>query len=213
MLAQRNAANRSGTIPAVYDRFKQTGRIDAFRLQWKPGELPEPNCAWDSDVAKWVGAAAYSLMTNPDPRLEKLLDEVVDLIIGAQQPDGYLSLYYTMVEPEGRWKNLRDTHELYCAGHLFEAAVAHHKATGSRKLLEAMERYADYIYRVFGSGDGQKRGYCGHEEVELALVKLYEATGDDRYLKLAEYFVVERGATPHYFDQEAIARGDDPKDY
>ena len=101
-----------------------------------------------------------------------------------------------MKEPGRRWVNLRDNHELYCAGHLFEAAVAHYEATGKRSLLDVMCRYADYIGQVFGRGDGQKRGYCGHEEIELALVKLAEATRDDKYLRLAQYFVDERGRQP-----------------
>lgn len=137
-----------------------------------------------------------------------MLDEAIDLIISAQQPDGYLNIYFTVVEPEKRWTNLRDQHELYCAGHLMEAAVAHFRATGSRKFLDAMCRYADYIASVFGVEPGKKRGYCGHPEIELALVKLYEATGEERYLKLSEYFVEEHGQQPHYFDIEAAERGE-----
>ena len=167
----------------------------------------------DSDVAKWVEGTAYAIADQPDPKIEAMLDEVTDLIIGAQQPDGYLNTYFTLVAPEKRWKNLRDDHELYCAGHLIEAAVAHYRATGNPKLLDALCRYADYIDSVFGADPGKKRGYCGHEEIELALVKLYEVTGNERYLKLATYFVDERGQQPHYFTQEAIERGEDPKSY
>ncbi|MGH2523049.1 MAG: glycoside hydrolase family 127 protein, partial [Anaerolineales bacterium] len=112
-----------------------------------------------------------------------------------------------------RFTNLRDEHELYCAGHLVEAAVAHHQATGKRSLLDALRRYADYIGAVFGREAGKLRGYCGHEEIELALVKLHQATGEPRYLKLAQYFVDERGQQPHYFDFEAEARGADPRAY
>ena len=144
------------------------------------------------------------------PALDALLDEVIALIAAAQQPDGYLNVHFTVVEPEKRWSNLRDWHELYCAGHLIEAAVAHYQATGKRSLLDVLCRYADYIISVFGTGAGQKRGYPGHEEIELALVKLGRVTGNAKYLALARYFVDERGRQPHYYDQEALARGDDP---
>lgn len=204
----RLQTNRQVTLPTVYRHCQETGRIDAFRLNWKPGQPNPPHIFWDSDVAKWVEAASYSLATHPDPDLARQLDEVVDLIISAQQPDGYLNTHYTVVEPDKRWTNLRDCHELYCAGHLIEAAVAHFQATGQRKLLDALCRYADYIGQTFGPD--KKRGYCGHEEIELALVKLYRVTGERRYLDLARYFVDERGRQPHYFDIEAAARCEDP---
>ena len=150
---------------------KETGRIDAFDLTWKPGDEPVPHYFWDSDVAKWIEAASYSLAAHPDPDLDQLLDEVIEKIAGAQQPDGYLNVYFTVVEPEKRWKNLGMWHELYCAGHLMEAAVAHYEATGKRRLLDVMCRYADYIASVFGPNPGQRYGAPGHEEIELALVK------------------------------------------
>ena len=206
--APRITANRERTLPAEYRQCLETGRIDAFRLRWKPGMPNEPHIFWDSDVAKWIEAASYSLAAHPDPALAALVDEVAALIAAAQQPDGYLNTHYTQVEPQNRWTNLRDNHELYCAGHLIEAAVAHYQATGSRVLLDTLCRYADYIATVFGTGAGQQRGYCGHEEIELALVKLYHATGETRYLRLAQYFIDARGQQPHYFDQEAEARGD-----
>ncbi len=205
--------NRIITLPDVYQKCKKTGRIDAFKLNWKPGKPNPPHVFWDSDVAKWIEGAAYSLATHPDPKLEKLLTGVVDLIVKAQQPDGYLNVHFTLVEPEKRWANLRDNHELYCAGHLMEAAVAHYEATGKRDFLDAMCRYADHIYLVFGRGKGKRRGYPGHEEIELALMKLYRATGEQRYLDLDRYFVDERGRKPLYFDIEARARGEDPKQY
>ncbi len=209
--APRLRANRERTIPHVYRKLKEIGCIDAFKLDWKPGKEPVPHVFWDSDVAKWVEAASYSIAGQPDPALERLLDEVVSLIASAQQPDGYLNCHFTVVEPDKRWTNLRDLHELYCAGHLIEAAVAHYQATGKRTLLDAMCRYADYIGTVFGPEPGQRRGYCGHEEIELALVKLYRVTGEERYLRLARYFVEERGRRPHYYDEEALARGEDPE--
>jgi len=211
--APRLQVNREQTLPAEYRQCKETGRIDAFALDWQPGIEPVPHIFWDSDVAKWVEAASYSLATHPDTALAEQLDDVVDLIISAQQPDGYLNIYYTVVEPEKRWSNLRDCHELYCAGHLIESAVAHFQATGNRRLLNAMCRYADYIASVFGAEPGKKRGYCGHEEIELALVKLYHATGEERYLQLSRYFVDERGRQPHYYDLETRARGEAPEDY
>jgi hypothetical protein len=117
------------------------------------------------------------------------------------------------MQPGLRWTNLRDCHELYCAGHLIEGAVAYYQATGKRKLLDVMCRYADHIDTMFGPEPDKKKGYCGHEEIELALVKLARVTGNDRYMKLAKYFIDQRGQQPHYFDEEARARGADPKDF
>ena len=208
--APRIETNRKATLPVEYRQCKDTGRIDAFRLDWKPGQPNPPHIFWDSDVAKWVEAAAYSIETTPNPDVAKMLDEVVDLICGAQQPDGYLNCHFTVVEPQKRWSNLALNHELYCAGHLMEAAVAHYRATGNRKMLDCLCRYADYIDSVFGAERGKKRGYPGHEEIELALVKLFRTTGNRKYLKLSMYFVDERGRdNPHYYDEEAKAAGKD----
>jgi len=205
--APRLRLNRERTIPYQYEQCKETGRIDALRLDWRPGQEPVPHIFWESDVAKWLEAASYSLATHPDPELDALVDGTIALLAGAQQPDGYLNVYFTVVKPGRRWTDLRDAHELYCAGHLIEAGVAHYQATGKTALLDVVRRYADHIDTVFGTGPGQKRGYCGHEEIELALVKLYRATGEDRYLRLARYFVDERGTRPYYFDLEAADRG------
>ena len=204
---------REVTLPIQYEQCKKTGRINAWKLDWREGQPRKPHIFWDSDVAKWIEAAGYSLSRHPDKKLEKLVDGVIDLIAEAQQPDGYLNVYFTAVEPAARWSNLRDRHELYCAGHLMEAAVAYYEGTGKRKLLEVLCRYADYLCLVFGPGKGQLRGYPGHEETELALFKLYQATGEKRYLGLAEFFVNERGARPHYFVKEAKARGEDLSKY
>jgi len=156
----------------------------------------------DSDLYKWLEAAAYALRLKPDPELERIADDVIGLIGKAQQADGYLNTYFTIREPDKRWTNLYEAHELYCAGHLFEAAVAYFETTGKRRLLDIACRFADLIDRTFGPGEGQLRAYCGHPEIELALVKLYGATGEERYLKLSKFFVDERGKQPNYFIAE-----------
>ncbi|MDP4097274.1 glycoside hydrolase family 127 protein [Paenibacillus sp. P96] len=157
----------------------------------------------DSDLGKWLETVGFILSRERDPELEKTADEVIDLLERAQQPDGYLNTYYTVKHPGERWTNLRDNHELYCAGHLMEAAVSYVQATGKRKFLDIMARYADYIGTVFGPGPDQMQGYDGHPEIELALVKMYEATGQVKYLELSSFFVDQRGQQPHFFDQEA----------
>ena len=209
----RIKANRDQTIPCNYRQCKETGRIDALKLEWKPGQPNPPHIFWESDVAKFLEAASYSLKTHPDADLEAKVDEVIGLLQSAQQADGYLNAHFTVVRPGKRWTNLRDDHELYCAGHLIEAGVAHFEATGKRTLLDVCCRYADCIAATFGADAGKKRGYCGHPEIELALVKLYRATGEKRFLDLCRYFIDERGRTPNYYDAEAQARGDDPKSY
>ena len=145
-----------------------------------------------------------------DADIEAKIDAIVDDLARAQSPDGYLNCWYNGREPDKRWTNLRDNHELYNAGHLLEGAIAYFRATGRRRFLDVMERYIDHIAATFGRGPGQKRGYDGHQEIELALVKLYRLTGDRRRLDLAAYFIDERGRQPHYFTEEAIARGEDP---
>src|SRR5262249_51190643 len=165
---------------------------------------------WDSDLAKSIETIAYTLARKPNPALEARVDEIIDMYELLQAEDGYLNAWFLRVQPGRRWTNLRDHHELYCAGHLMEGAVAYHQATGKRKFLDIMSRYADYMIKVFGHGEGQIRGYCGHEEVELALVKLARVTGEKKYLDLAKYFIDERGVEPHYFTEEAIRDGRDP---
>lgn len=208
--------NRERTIPHIYEQCRRSGRLDALHGAW-PQELVDrgtrgdiAHLFWDSDVAKWIEAASYSLATHPDPQLDALVDEVIAHLALGQQPDGYLNSWFAAVEPQKRWTNLRDWHELYNAGHLIEAGVAHFQATGKRTLLDVVRRYADYIDSLFGTAPGKRRGYCGHPEIELALVRLYHATGEQRYLDLARYFVDERGREPYYFDQEAVERGENP---
>ena len=162
----------------------------------------------DSDVGKWLEAVAYSLTNHKDAELEALADEAIDMIASAQQEDGYLDTYFLVKEPHNRWKCLRDCHELYCAGHLLEGAVAYYQATGKDKFLNVMRRYMDYIASVFGPNEGQLHGYPGHEEIELALCKLYDLCGEEKYLRLAKYFIDERGSEPNYFIEELKTRGD-----
>lgn len=156
----------------------------------------------DTDVAKWLEAVAYSLASDPDEELEKTADEVIDLIGKAQCEDGYINTYWTLVEPEKRWTNLTEGHELYTAGHLLEAAVAYYQTTGKRKFLDIMCRFADLICDTFGEKEGQIHGYPGHQEIELALVKLYYVTGERKYLETAKYFIEARGVGENYFLKE-----------
>jgi DUF1680 family protein len=209
--APRQEINRTVTIPHMYQMCMESGRIPAFDLNFV---RPVPSSVLlifgDSDAAKWLEAACYALSTKADPQLSALVDQVADKIVHAQQPDGYLNTHFIVAQPEMRWKNLRDWHEMYCAGHLIEAAIAHHQATGNPKLLNALCRFADHIDQHFGREPGKRRGYDGHPEAELALVRLYHATGEAKYLRLAQYLVEERGQAPNYFDLEARQRGDDP---
>ncbi len=217
----RLRTNRADTLAHLYRELHRVGSIDAFRPDWQwPPEATQrhawggtPTMFWDSDVGKWLEAASYSLATHPDPQLDALLDEVIANIGQAQHADGYLNTWFTSVDPQNRWKNLRDWHELYCAGHLMEAGVAHWEATGKRSLLDIVARYADHIADRFGTETEKLQGYCGHPEIELALVKLARATGEERYLELSRYFVEQRGQQPHFFDDEARARGDNPDDF
>ena len=154
----------------------------------------------DSDVAKWLEAAAYSLTISPDPELRSRAEAVIGLIGRAQQPDGYLNTYFTIKEPERRWQNLRECHELYCAGHMFEAAAAWFESTGDRSLLDISLKMADHIYDRFIT-DGCE-GVPGHQEVELGLLRLHRVTGEEKYLELARHFIDTRGQNPDFFGQE-----------
>lgn len=211
------------TVRTLFDRCIAAGMLDQVDPARPNPGLRQPfldssptvttQMFWDCDLAKSVEAAAYALFRRPDPEMEARIDAVVDAYARLQAPDGYLNSWYLRMEPEKRWTNLRDCHELYDAGHLMEASVAYYHATGKRRFLDIMARYADHIAAVFGPDAGRKRGYCGHPEIELALVRLARATGEQRYLDLARYFVDERGRQPSYYDAEAVARGDDPGRY
>lgn len=161
----------------------------------------------DSDVAKWLEAVGYLLQTKPDPELEKIADEMIDIIAKAQWPDGYLNTYFTIKEPGRRYTNLAECHELYVAGHMIEAAVAYYEATGKRKILDVVCKLADHIDTLFGNEPGKLAGYDGHQEIELALVKLYRVTNNEKYLKLSQYFIDQRGQQPHFYTEEFEKRG------
>ncbi|WP_099470195.1 glycoside hydrolase family 127 protein [Konateibacter massiliensis] len=156
----------------------------------------------DTDVAKWLEAVAYTLAAERDQELEKLADETIALIGRAQQKDGYLNTYYTIKEPTRRWSNLKEGHELYTAGHMIEAAVAYYEATGKDEFLKIVSRFADLICEKFGPDEGQCHGYPGHQEIELALVKLSKVTGKKEYVRLAKYFIDQRGVGDNYFLEE-----------
>lgn len=163
----------------------------------------------DSDLYKWMETTAFSLSVEKNEEWEKTLDEVIDLIAEAQEEDGYLDTYYTVNHPDQKWTNLKSEHELYCAGHLMEAAAAYYDATGKTKILDIVSRLTDHIASVLGKEEGKKAGYPGHPEIELALMKLYRITKDEKYLELCKFFIDERGRqNPHYYDVEKEARND-----
>lgn len=193
--------NRRVSLPYQYEQLKASGVLDNFlRVAGKAdGEFAGPY--WmDTDAYKWLEAACYSLTTHPDPQLEVKIAEVISIIADAQEEDGYLNTYFQWVEPEKKWTNLGMGHELYCAGHLIQAAVAHANATGKTSLLEIARRFADHIDRVFGPV--KRQGLPGHEVIEMALVELYRLTGEARYLRLAQYFIDQRGNPDHRFQWE-----------
>ncbi|MCY3782023.1 MAG: glycoside hydrolase family 127 protein, partial [Chloroflexi bacterium] len=215
---ERQAVNREATIPAIYRKLEETGRVASWAMGGPASPPPSHErigvrVFWDSDSGKWLESAAYSLATHPDRELEATADALIEAIAKAQFDDGYLNTYFPVHFPEGQWANLRDNHEMYNAGHLMEAAVAYHQATGKRKLLDALARFSDHIAANFGAKEGKRRGYPGHPEIELALVKMFRETGEKRFLDLASYFVDERGQAPHYYDQEAHDRGESPDNY
>ncbi|HAT53837.1 MAG TPA: hypothetical protein DCW31_01045, partial [Lactobacillus sp.] len=161
----------------------------------------------DTDVYKWLEAAAYSFSYQPDQALKTITDALVDLIADAQEDSGYLSTLFQIDEPKRKFKRLQQSHELYTMGHYIEAGVAYYKATNSVKALTIAVKMADCICQNFGPDSNQIHGYDGHPEIELALVKLYEVTDDQRYLNMAHYFLNERGVDPDFFDKQNEADG------
>ena len=196
-LYEKQELNTKTTIHAVYDRFHETGRITAFKFGFPEKDPVQPHFFWDSDVAKWMEGAAYILRRESHPDLEAKVDEIVEDIERNQCEDGYFNIFFTVVQPENRWAN-RDWHELYCAGHLMEAAVAYAEATGKTKFLSCMEKYADYIAKVFMEEHSATFHTPGHEEIELALVKMYRYTGKKKYLDMAAHFINTRGTVEEF---------------
>ena len=180
------------TAKAVYDRFAETHRFSALECKWKEGEPNRPHIFWDSDVAKWIEGVAYMLEKQELPELEAICDEAIANIINNADENGYFNSHFLVNEQDKRF-TFRSHHELYCAGHLIEAAIAYDKATGKGDFLKAMCKYADYIERIFKIEDSAAFRTQGHPELELALVKLYRYTGEKRYLELSKYFIDERG--------------------
>ncbi|WWD18867.1 hypothetical protein CI109_103322 [Kwoniella shandongensis] len=209
-----------GKIRALYservlktqlDQLRKQGSYNAFKLGWHPkyeinrvyggkcGMITPPTLFWDSDVGKWIEAACYFL-SSPDgkrsshaPEFISAIDELIDMMGKAQQPDGYLNIYFTVVDKAGKLKNLRDMHEMYNCGHLLEAALAHHRYTGSRKFLNIMLKYIDLLMKTFGPAKDQRHGYPGHPELELAVLRLYSETKDPRHYTFGKYLVSARG--------------------
>ena len=190
--SHKQEINRQVSLRHGYEQLERAGNFNNLRLAAGFGEGKYQGPVFmDSDVYKWLEALAYDLANVRDPEVERMADEATGLIVAAQQDDGYLNSYFQVVYPERRWTDLDHDHELYCAGHLFEAAVAMHRATGDERLLEVACRFADHIDSVFGPG--KRDGACGHPEIELALVELYRETGKHRYLDLASFFINQRG--------------------
>lgn len=188
----RLKTNREVTLEANLRQCEVTGRLKNFAVAGKLLEGKHEGQRYnDSDVYKVLEGAAYCLKLQRDLKLEEQIDQIIDWIAAAQQPDGYLNTYFTLVKPEMKWKDIQHGHELYCGGHLIEAAVAYHQATGKRKLLDVAIKFADCMDRTFGPG--KRPEPCGHEEIELALIKLWRHTKEERYLKLAAFFLDARG--------------------
>ena len=194
---------RNVTAKAVYDRFWETGRFDAFRCDWEEGMKNRPHRFWDSDVAKWIEGVAYLNEIKREPEFEKIADETIELIEKNQYENGYFNSYYIRIEPDNIFKN-RDGHELYTTGHLIEAAIAYDKATGKDKFLKCMIKNVDHIYKVFVEDKSAAFNTPGHQEIELALLKLYDYTKYEKALSLAQYFIENRGK----FENDKVSHND-----
>ncbi|KAL1874417.1 hypothetical protein VTK73DRAFT_294 [Phialemonium thermophilum] len=219
LLHNRREQVRRATVKAQLQQLKQTGRYDCFKLGWHPTydeeyQWPVPKSLfWDSDIAKWIEGACYFLSDEYDVEIDAAIRELVGDIRAAQQDDGYLNVYFTVVAPKDRWSNIRDMHELYNAGHLIEAAIAHREYYHNDLLMEPIQRYVQLLNTLFGPAKEQRHAYPGHPEIELALLRLYKATGNHDAYTLARYFIEERGNPVGqdgllYFDWEEKQRGD-----
>ena len=184
--------NRREALNYGYEQLLESGALSNFEVAAgrRAGGFQNMRFS-DSDLYKWLEAASFELIRQPDAWISERVGEAVELMAAAQCQDGYLNTFYQITDPGGRWTNIRDDHELYCAGHLFQAAVAHYRATASEALLMIAQRFADCIDAVFGPG--RMRGVPGHPEIEMGLIELYRTTRQERYLKLAQFFIDERG--------------------
>ena len=198
----RMKTNRETTVGYCFDKCEETGRIANFEVA---GGLKQGGFQGiyfnDSDVVKVIEGAAYTLAIHPDPELDKFLDALIAKIAAAQEDDGYLYTARTIADPNykfpgrdgGRWSDLGAGHELYNVGHMYEAAVEHWRVTGKRNFLDVAIKNADLVCKVFGPAPDQNKGVPGHQEIEIGLVKLYRATGDEKYLRQAKHFIDMRG--------------------
>jgi DUF1680 family protein len=193
--ASRVAVNLEASISAGFEQLEASGVLENLRLAAGTSDGPYRGKLpfLDTDVFKWLEAVSWHLQTSASPGLLARADEVIALVAAAQEPDGYLNSYVTVVRKGERWADLPSGHELYCAGHLIQAGVAHHRATGLTSLFDVARRFADLLVEEFGEG-GRRVGYCGHPEVETALVELYRETGERAYLDFAARFVDLRGS-------------------
>lgn len=205
-------ASRDVTVPASIQTQKKLEHW--YCLTWEEGHHLKPHPFWDSDIYKIIEAACYFLVKQSDDKLFAEVEEAVDMIEKGQHADGYINSYFTVHGLEQRWTNTRDMHELYCLGHLLEATVAYEKLTGSGRLLKVALKALQHVDSVFGNEAGKKQGYPGHQEIEIGLLRLYEMTHHPLPLKLAEYFIFQRGQQDEngeiFWDHEARARGADP---
>lgn len=204
-LAQQEAAGGSVELPTYTNR--------GFNCLPEDPEHPDEDTFYgfvfqDTDFSKWVEAVGYSLAHHPDPALERKADEAIEIVCAAQLDSGYLDTYYILNGMSRHFTNLKDYHELYCMGHLIEGAIAYYQGTGKTRLLHAAERFADYTVGIFGDEPGKLKGYPGHEIAEMALIRLYETTENPAYLKLASFFIRQRGTSPLYFAEEDKARAE-----
>ncbi|KNG46639.1 glycoside hydrolase family 127 protein [Stemphylium lycopersici] len=221
ILVSRRNTVASTTLKAQLEQFKTTGRYTCFELKWHPtyddhSMWPVPkHLFWDSDLAKWIEGACYFLESHYDEEIDDAVRYIVKTIRSAQQEDGYLNLHYTVVDPKGRWSNIRDMHELYNCGHLIEAALAHRNYYKNNDLLEPLIKYVSLISNVFGPENDKLHAYPGHPEIEMALLRLYVETGNEDAYRLTRYFVEERGNSTGqdgklYYDWEAEKRQESP---
>ena len=184
--------NREVTVGAVYNRFLETGRFAALKCNWQEGQENKPHFYWDSDVAKWIEGVGFLAQQQAVPEWEALVDAMAQDMVTNQREDGYFNSYFQSVAMDKIFSDRR-FHELYCLGHMIEAAIAYHKGTGKDALLAFVCKYIDYVYAIFVEQKSAKFTTPGHEEIELALLKLYEYQGNPKHLELAQFFINHRG--------------------